>query len=133
MTTTFVDTSYYIALLNPRDSLHAKARAMRGDYALDLLTTDFVLLELGNWCAQRRERPLFTQFLGLIRRDPGLMILPASRELVDLGAGLYAQRPDKDWSLTDCISFGVMEERHIREALTADQHFRQAGFTILLE
>ena len=58
--------------------------------------------------------------------------MASSPELFASGSDLYAQRLDKDWSLTDCISFVVMRERGIAEALTADHHFEQAGFTILL-
>ena len=49
------------------------------------------------------------------------------------GVALYAERPDKDWSLTDCISFVVMRKMDITEALTGDRHFEQAGFTALLK
>ena len=49
------------------------------------------------------------------------------------GFDLFANRPDKDWSLTDCISFGVMTERGLTEALTADRHFEQAGFRAVLK
>jgi len=48
------------------------------------------------------------------------------------GWTLYQQRPDKEWGLTDCISFVVMQEQGISEAFTSDHHFTQAGFTILL-
>jgi len=58
--------------------------------------------------------------------------LPASQELFERGLNLYRQRPDKDWSLTDCISFVVMREHGVTKALTADRHFEQAGFAILL-
>jgi hypothetical protein len=52
--------------------------------------------------------------------------------LFDRGIARFSQRPDKSWSLTDCISFVVMEERGIREALTADHHFGQAGYVPML-
>ena len=132
MTTAFVDTSHCIALLNPRDALHEKAMALSQRYRAGLVTTDFVLIELGNWCAQKGDRELFVRFLTLARKDAHLTIVPASRELFDLGAGLYAQRGDKRWSLTDCISFVVMRQHGMTEALTADHHFEQAGFNILL-
>ena len=44
----------------------------------------------------------------------------------------YKMRTDKEWGITDCISFVVMEEYGLTEALTADKHFRQAGFKALL-
>ena len=67
-----------------------------------------------------------------LRANPNITITAASAELFERGCRLYADRPDKDWSLTDCISFVVMEEKAITEALTADHHFEQAGFNALL-
>jgi predicted nucleic acid-binding protein len=60
------------------------------------------------------------------------VVVPPSTELFEAGIDLYSRRPDKEWSLTDCISFVVMQERGITEALTGDYHFVQAGFSILL-
>ncbi len=51
---------------------------------------------------------------------------------LDEGWMLYSQRPDKDWGLTDCISFAVMTQEGITQAFTSDRHFEQAGFTKLL-
>lgn len=63
-----------------------------------------------------------------LREDPSVVVVDASRELYERGVGLYAERQDKEWSLTDCISFVVMNDQGISEALTTDRHFRQAGF-----
>ena len=60
------------------------------------------------------------------------MVLPATRELFDAGRALFASRMDKDWSLTDCVSFAAMHQMGLADALTADHHFEQAGFTVLL-
>ena len=59
-------------------------------------------------------------------------VLSSSPQLYAAGLNLYRRRRDKLWQLTDCISFAVMKEQHVREALTGDQHFEQAGFTALL-
>ena len=64
---------------------------------------------------------------------PGVKIVAPDQALLDRGLALYRARPDKDWSLTDCISFVVMEREKIAEALTADHHFEQAGFLALLK
>jgi uncharacterized protein len=64
---------------------------------------------------------------------PDITIIASQRELLAAGFSLYSQRPDKDWSLTDCISFVVMQREGITEALTGDHHFEQAGFSILLK
>ena len=61
-----------------------------------------------------------------------MKIIAASDDVFDRGADLYDRRPDKDWSLTDCISFEVMTDRAVKEALTGDRHFTQAGFRALL-
>jgi hypothetical protein len=67
-----------------------------------------------------------------LRFNPFVSIIPPSQEVFDLGLDLYAQRPDKDWSLTDCISFIVMRQHGLTDALTGDRHFQQAGFKALL-
>jgi uncharacterized protein len=68
-----------------------------------------------------------------LRSDPNALIVPASPELFQRGYDLYARRPDKDWSLTDCTSFVVMKEQGLTDALTTDHHFEQAGFQMLLK
>jgi predicted nucleic acid-binding protein len=67
-----------------------------------------------------------------LRHDPKVMILPSDNQLFQKGVHLYASRPDKEWSLTDCISFVVMTQQRLTEALTGDRHFEQAGFRALL-
>lgn len=69
----------------------------------------------------------------MLRSEPLITIAPLDMETFDAGVELYRARPDKDWSLTDCISFVVMRERGITEALTGDRHFEQAGFKALLK
>jgi predicted nucleic acid-binding protein len=61
------------------------------------------------------------------------LVIGHDERLYDAGIELYRLRPDKDWSLTDCISFVVMAKRGISAALPADRHFEQAGFTALLK
>jgi predicted nucleic acid-binding protein len=76
-------------------------------------------------------RHLFGQVLDAIHSDPRYEIIPAEQPTLDAASALYRQRPDKDWSLTDCTSFVLMRQRIIAEALTADRHFEQADFTPL--
>ena len=74
----------------------------------------------------------FNRMMDELVRNPMVVVEPASTELVQAGLDLYRRRPDKDWPLTDCTSFIVMEENGITDALTGDVHFRQAGFNPVL-
>ena len=133
MTLVFGDTWYYLALLNRRDTGHESAYRWSAANARPVVLTDFVLLEVGDAFSRGSARERFLRLVALLRSDPNTTVVPADRELLERGLRLFAERPDKDWSLTDCISFVVMRERGIAEALTADHHFEQAGFTILLK
>ncbi len=132
MKRTFADTSFYIAVSNPNYALHADAIAVATDLRGEVVTSDFVLLEAGNYFARAGFRSLFLQLVATVRADTRTRILPAHRDLWDRGFTLYSQRPDKDWSMTDCTSFVIMQDEQLIDALTADHHFRQAGFTCLL-
>jgi predicted nucleic acid-binding protein len=131
MSPVLADTSYYVALLSPRDQHHAAAKQIAANLRRPIVVTEFVLLELANaYCgsASRHRLPALWSFL---HGEPSIMIVPATSELMRRGFARFVERPDKEWSLTDCISFVVMEERGITEALTSDRHFEQAGFKIL--
>jgi predicted nucleic acid-binding protein len=73
------------------------------------------------------------RLLNDLRTDAGSEIVEPTGDLFDAGIALYNARPDKEWSLTDCISFIVMDEQRLTEALTGDHHFEQAGFVPLLK
>jgi len=130
--TAFADTSFYAALVNPRDPYHSVAKRAAREFRDETFTTEYVLIELGNGLARSGDRPLFLSLLATVRADPATTIIPSGHEVFERGVNLYAQRMDKDWSVTDCVSFVIMRERGIIEALTADHHFEQAGFRILL-
>jgi len=132
MNAVFADTSYYIALMGESDEHHAEAVAIAQGFHGLVVTTDFVLLEVGNFLSRGGDRPVFLTLLEALDSDPRTEVLPATRELFDAGRLLFGQRMDKDWSLTDCISFVVMNQRRLTQALTADRHFEQAGFNALL-
>jgi predicted nucleic acid-binding protein len=132
MTPIFADASYYIALLSPRDQHHQDAIRVSRDLLQPIVITDFVLIELANALADIDSRQFAVSLWENLRRDPQTTIISASTKLVTQGLNLYANRPDKEWSLVDCISFIIMEERGLTDALTADHHFEQAGFRALL-
>jgi predicted nucleic acid-binding protein len=94
--------------------------------------TDFILLELGNAFSNCGQRGLFLRLADHLRSDRNTRIVAASRELLEQGLELFAGRADKDWSLTDCTSFVVMQAEGLHDALTTDRHFDQAGFVALL-
>lgn len=132
MIDTFADSFYYLALLNPRDAAHGPAVEVTRKLWGCVVTTQWVLTEVADALARQRDRHKFLALLAELEADPDVTILAGSGDLFQKGVDLYRRRPDKDWSLTDCMSFVVMSERGITEALTGDQHFKQAGFTALL-
>jgi predicted nucleic acid-binding protein len=133
MNDVFADTSYYVALLGERDQHHAKAVDLARVCDGQTITTDFVLMEVGNWLSQTTDRPLFLKLLDMLGADPQTTVIPATRDLFEAGCSLFALRMDKGWSLTDCVSFTVMQRQGLEEVLTADHHFEQAGFMVLLK
>ncbi|MCY2987324.1 MAG: PIN domain-containing protein [Planctomycetota bacterium] len=133
MTTVFADTFYFFALGNRHDSAHHKVVTFSRNYTGQLLTTGFVLTELADGCAgSAHRRAVAVQAVRELRNNSAVIIVPCSQELFYEGLDLFEQRPDKEWSLTDCISFVVMQRQGISEALTGDKHFEQAGFVALL-
>lgn len=131
----FLDTSYAIALSARTDHYHTAAvnLAQRIEaQGIRLVTTQAVTTEIGNALAKLRYRKAAIALLDALERDPFIEIIPFSTTLYRQALALYRQRQDKEWGLTDCLSFIVMQERNITQALTADDHFRQAGFRALL-
>jgi hypothetical protein len=127
----FADTFFYQALLDARDPSHGQALAQSRVKRI-ILTTEFILLELGNACARAEDHADFLALLAGIRASPRTRIIPLDSRLLQRGLDLFAARRDKNWSVTDCISFVVMHEEGLTEALTGDGHFEQAGFKALL-
>ena len=133
MRTVFADTFFFLAQLNPKDEAHLRSVNFTSSYHDRMLTTDWVIVELGDAFAHPPNRRVFIDFFNQLQSQTKMSIVPSGRELLESGLRLYANRLDKDWSLTDCISFVVMQRERITEALTADHHFEQAGFTALLK
>jgi uncharacterized protein len=128
----FADTFYFLALLNRNDAAHQKARTISENLTEPILTTAWVLTEVADALAAPNLRQTFLSLIQTLRSDPHTTIVPPTQTLFDQGLEFYAERPDKDWTLTDCISFVVMEQYGIRQSLTGDRHFEQAGFQALL-
>jgi uncharacterized protein len=131
----FLDTAYTIALSSVTDAYHPRARELAVEIQTQqarLVTTQAVVLEIGNSLSKLRYRAGALSLLDAIEHDPNVEVVLLSEALYARGRRLFRERPDKEWSLTDCISFVVMEERGITKALTTDHHFVQAGFQALL-
>lgn len=132
---TFLDTAYVYALVNTRDEWHQAALSWQESLEKEqrkLITTELVLVEIADGLASIRFRTQAAQIITALQSSPLVEVVAISSELLRLALDLYRQRDDKEWGLTDCVSFVVMRERGLRESLTVDTHFQQAGFRALL-
>jgi uncharacterized protein len=129
----FVDTVHWIGLANPKDQCHEQATKLHKQlWPFYAVTTDEVLTEFLNKLSRTPElRKAVAEMVQAIHRDPNIRVLPQTRNSFLGGLQLYQERPDKEYSLTDCISMRAMREECISDILTADKHFRQEGFNAL--
>ncbi len=132
----FIDTAGWVALIYRRDDYHLRAKHVYVSLEqMKRMTTDAVLIETCNMFSKMPLRPLARALIEKIREAEKLGVLEVTHvteALIDRGWELFQRRPDKDWSLTDCISFVVMQDKGINKAFTTDHHFEQAGFEKLL-
>jgi len=128
----FGDAHYFIAFLNPTDNDHERATRWTATVSRVIVTTEFVLTEVADGMAKIDRRHTFGPYWRHIAQHPKIRVVPASRELFARGMEMYLKHMDKEWTLTDCISFVVMDDQGLTEALTADRHFVQAGMIPLL-
>lgn len=133
MTPVFADSFFFFALLNNNDAAHEAAERLSSEIGRPFLTTAWVLTEVADGCANVDKRGLFVELFNTLRASPDARIIGPSEGLFSRGVELYRQRPDIEWSLTDCLSFVVMGDERISDALTGDHHFEQAGFRALLK
>jgi predicted nucleic acid-binding protein len=133
MTAVFADTFFYLALTVPSDPAHLPAVEFARQFRGRVITTDWVLVEVANAVAAPRSRKIFIDLWRQIGVDRNTAVIRANWSLLERGVQLYESRFDKGWSLTDCISFIVMQDHGIAEALTGDHHFEHAGFQALLK
>jgi uncharacterized protein len=135
MRTIFVDTHYWVALTNPQDQWHQQVlAASRTLQSARLVTTEEVLTEYLNFLAPRGShlRRRAREAVDRMIKNPNVTVVPQAHDTFQAGLGLYEQRPDKEYSLTDCISMLTMRRLGIYEVLTHDHHFAQEGFAVLL-
>ena len=133
MADVFVDTFYYLARLSRHDAAHTRAIDLSRQITGRSVTTAWVLTEVADALQSPHQRAMALQLYDTLVGDPNITIVPPGQGIYERGWELYRSRPDKSWSLTDCISFVVMKEINLHEALTGDQHFEQAGFIALLK
>ena len=133
MTETFVDTSFVIAVVNRRDQHHAEAVGLADLYDGEpLVTTEAVLLEIGNALAKRYRAEAVATIEDFLE-SAEVTVVRIDMGLFERGFDLYKTHMDKTWGFIDCLSFVVMKERGIVDALTTDDDFRQAGFNPLFQ
>jgi predicted nucleic acid-binding protein len=131
----FLDRGYVLARFNQRDQFHGKARQLAGAIAAgrELWTTEAVLLEIAAAFSHPNYRSIalaiWDEFHGGNSR---CRVREAAGPRLDQAVELFRERSDKAWSLTDCLSFVVMRDEQLVDALTADHHFIQAGYRALL-
>jgi uncharacterized protein len=129
---TFLDTLFVVALINQRDQYHGRATELAALYERRaFLTTDAVLIEIGNALA-RKFKQQAVEAIGHLLSSEDVQVVQLTAELFAEAFALYESHQDKEWGLTDCISFVVMRRENVQEALTFDQHFVQAGFQALM-
>ncbi len=129
----FADTYFFLATTIKNDVDHEKAIAVAETISVPIVTTAWVLTEVVDALSHHSNRTQFQHILFRLEKDPFCSIVPPSETLFERAVNLYTDRPDKNWSLTDCTSFIVMADRGMTDALTADHHFTQAGFHCLLD
>jgi len=129
----FLDTVFVQAMLNRRDQYHDRAKKLlkRVRNASEIWVTEAVLIEIGNALASVN-REGAADFIRNCYKTPNIKVVMVETSLLKRALELYDNRPDKEWGLTDCLSFVVMKEQNISLVLSTDIHFQQAGFTPLL-
>jgi uncharacterized protein len=133
MNEVFADSFYFLARLNPADQWHDLAISCRLPSDSQLVTTTWVFVEVSDALSGQKTRKIAGEFVRQVLAADSIEVVPADEESFVRGLALYLDRPDKEWSLTDCISFILMQDRGITDALTGDHHFEQAGFNVLLK
>jgi uncharacterized protein len=135
-TEVFLDTSYAIALSVKSDQYHSRAVALSHELessCTGMVTTQAVLLEIGNSLAKSHYRAAAVALLDSLHSDSAVKVVPITQQLYEQAFELFRRHDDKEWGLVDCASFVVMKQHGLTDALSADEHFEQAGFRALLK
>lgn len=128
----FLDTGYLIALVNKKDTLHRVALTASQKFRGPFFTTQLILIELANSLSLPAQRPIAIKIIEKIQADPLTTLVPCTSDRFEKAFLLYKSRSDKSWGMIDCFSFISMDEFGIEQAITFDEHFKQAGYKVPL-
>jgi uncharacterized protein len=136
MTPALLDTCGLIALVNIDDQWHSVAEPawlQLVSSPTPLITTSLILIEVGDGLSRIKQRRLAKQLRDRLIASPRVEVIQVTADDESRAWDLYGQRSDKEWGLTDCVSIVVAQDRQVREVFSADRHFEQAGFRLLLQ
>jgi predicted nucleic acid-binding protein len=131
----FVDTSGLYALVDKKDANHRAAKDEVGKVTRSgqrLVVTDYVIDETVTLARARSGARVALRVLDLIEQSVGIRVERIDADRFDATKAFFRRHADHDYSFTDCSSFVLMRELEVRQALTSDRHFREAGFDTLL-
>lgn len=135
MNPVFLDTSGLLAVVNQDDQWNTSAEGAWLDLIKSptpLITTTLVLIEIGDGLSRLQFRQMAIDLYDRLHSSPRVEIIQSTGEDEEAGWELFRRRTDKEWGMTDCISMVVMHNRDVADVFSADHHFEQAGFNILL-
>lgn len=128
----FLDTGAIYALADRNDADHSAVRAIYLEANRRLVTHDLVLVEAFSLLTKRLHKTAALQTIRALRRSSKVEIVPLTGDLLNAAWARCERFADKEWDWIDCVSFELMERRGLREALSLDHHFAQAGFILLV-
>jgi len=132
----FADSFYWTALANPRDDFHEEAQSLSKALGpVRIYTTDEVLTEFLTYFSRKGPhfRTKAAELVEAVLSDPNIHVIPQTRDSFLAGLKRYRERPDKQYSLVDCVAMNAMDDEQLEEVLTHDKHFAQEGFVALFQ
>lgn len=128
----FLDSSAIYALADRNDTDHESVLGIYRGRATEYLTHEVILLEAFSLIAKRLNKEAAIDWIGALKTSPRINITPPSPDLIERGWRRCARFADKEWDWIDCMSFEFMDANRLRDALSLDHHFAQAGFRLLV-
>jgi predicted nucleic acid-binding protein len=131
----FIDSSGFYALLAKRDSMHQKAIDILQQAAqekISFITTDYIIDETATLLQARKLSHILSAFFDTVFESSACTIAWMDQDRFLQTKSFFLKHKDQSWSFTDCFSFILMKELNLKQALTKDNHFTEAGFAPLL-